>query len=227
MSNIWRLCGKSFWVACLVLGTAACEVRATTGKFCETSDCEDGFAATSLAEDLPTFSGLTLAPYVPVVIEETNDSAESDLESGSDLEGGEGDESGEHTNQDSMDAANQQGNDSSVTAPESSDDDVDSDLDEAEGDVSGHDDTMADLPGDGNSSGLEDDLEDEIPVDELTDDEEVAVESDDVEAAGDSANVSDIHPGALEGSEDESDNATSSDGPQTDHGIERRRRSSD
>ena len=166
MSNIWRHCGKSFWVACLVLGTTACEVRATTGKFCETTECDDGFAATRLAEELPTFSGLTLAPYVPVVIEETNDSDESDVESGSDLERGEGDESGEHTNQDSMGSANQQGDDSGDTAPEPSEDDVDSDLDEAEGDVPGHDDAVADLPGDTGSSGSEGNLEDEALADQ-------------------------------------------------------------
>ena len=95
---------------------------------------------------------------MPVVIEETNDSDESDesdVESGSDLERGEGDESGEHTNQDSMGSANQQGDDSGDTAPKPSEDDIDSDLDEAEGDVLGHDDAMADLPGDTGSSGSE------------------------------------------------------------------------
>jgi len=83
----WKL--RVVGLAYLVVGVSACEVRPASGKFCEYGVCEDASDDTFADGELATFSGLTLAPYVPVIIEDVNDSDGQADDLASDEPGGE------------------------------------------------------------------------------------------------------------------------------------------
>jgi hypothetical protein len=83
----WKL--RVVGLAYLVVGVSACEVRPASGKFCEYGVCEDASDDTFADGELATFSGLTLAPYVPVIIEDVNDSDGQANDLASDEPGGE------------------------------------------------------------------------------------------------------------------------------------------